>query len=79
MPELACSHEERLKQLLKILDVFCSEPGAPEMQQLANEAKRVVNKMQNILERSLVEQVVELVQSMQSLQEKVRKYDVKIT
>jgi hypothetical protein len=64
MPEPVCSREERLKQLLKILDTFCSDSStATEMQQLANEAKRVVNKMQNFLERSLVEQVAELVQA----------------
>jgi hypothetical protein len=63
MSELDYSPEERLKQLLKILDTFFSKPSAAEMQQLANEAKRVVNKMQNFLERSLVEQVAELVQA----------------
>jgi len=63
MSEPECSPEERLKQLLKILDSFCSNPSKAEMQQLATEAKRVVNKMQNFLERSLVEQVVELVQT----------------
>ena len=67
MSELDCSAKERLKQLLKILDTFCTDSSAAEMQQfgqLANEAKRVVNKMQNILESSLVEQVAELVQAM---------------
>jgi hypothetical protein len=63
MSEPDCSPEERLKQLLKILDTFCSNPSAAELQQLANEAKRVVNKMQNILERSLAEEVAELVQA----------------
>jgi hypothetical protein len=63
MSEPDCSEEERLKQLLKILDTFCTELSAAKMQKLAIEAKSVVNKMQNILERSLVEQVVELVQA----------------
>jgi hypothetical protein len=65
MPEPACSQEECLKQMLKILDTaFCSDSStAAEMQQLANEAKRVFNKMQNILERSLVQQVAELVKA----------------
>jgi hypothetical protein len=66
MPEPVCSPEERLKQMLKILDTFCLDSSsAAEMQQLANEAKRVVNKMQNFLERSLVEEVAELVQAEQ--------------
>jgi hypothetical protein len=63
MSEPTCSPEERVKQLLKILDAFCTDASAAEMQLLANEAKRVVNKMQNFLERSLVEQVAELVQA----------------
>jgi hypothetical protein len=66
MSDPACSaDEERLKQLLKILDAFCSDSTAAELKQLANEAKRVVKQMQNFLERSVVEQVVELVKAKQ--------------
>ena len=63
--EAASRAEERLLQLLKILDTFCSESTAAELQKLANEAKRVVTQMRNALERVSVEQVVQLVQAKQ--------------
>jgi hypothetical protein len=64
MSKLDISREERLKQLLKILDTFCSDSStAAKMQKLADEAKRVVNKMQNFLEHSLVEEVADLVRA----------------
>jgi hypothetical protein len=61
MSEPGCSPEGRVQQMLKILDTFCSESITAEMQTMANEAKISVNKMQNFLERPLVE----LVQAMQ--------------
>lgn len=57
------SSEERLKQLLQIVDAFCTEATGAELQTLANEAKSVVNKMQNKLERCTVEHVAKLVQA----------------
>jgi hypothetical protein len=59
----APSRVERLVQLLKDLDAFSCDSTEADLLQLANEAKRAVTKMQNVLKRSQVEQVAKLVQA----------------
>lgn len=59
----APSRQERLVQMLTDLDAFCTDSTVDELQTLANEAKTVVTKMQNVLKRSKVEQVAKLVQA----------------
>jgi len=59
----APSRVERLVQLLKDLDDFSCDSTEADLLHLANEAKRAVTKMQNVLKRNQVEQVAKLVQA----------------